>query len=607
MRKTPATKRKAPGADPAFPSPSASAPDSSSLKEGRRTRAKPAAPGSLNDDSLADAAANGSSAEVDGSTALREFWDDDRFTTPELLAWIIDFDLEGKKKKLRLPLDASRSIILDALVAQTRRFPPPIASKAKAQLVTNLAKVGLKYPSLLAPLSPPPSPHQSAARSRTAASPIDIDPPAAKPRDSGATARALAKAQEDHQRAMEDDAEAPESVAPARLGATVHFAAPAAFSPPIFASLTECCLTCALSRPVGSTGPWRCAGCGLRGDLPTDNATNIFLAQQAAQRLAAAASASSASSGNSASAAAAGQKHTDADTASSRLDKEFERQARAEPESFPIFDERSVSESEAASLVSSAFGVARLALSSTQFKPPSKSLINLIQKGKLRHIGHAMPRPVVPLNALSGEDVEGVFTFSAGGKMTAISKEGLEPPQVPSLAAWVTTLHAVILPALAAQPKAQLEWLALSLTMEALERKEGWPFARDYCDLLLESRVPRALPFARVDEEVMRDLRLRDPSRALNPRSAQSEAGRAKPQPRQQSLPRPPSSGAPSHFCCNWNHGVPCGRDPCTYPHVCMSCGGQHPNCKRAPRGSGSSVMTEQAAAKAPASASIKA
>jgi hypothetical protein len=55
------------------------------------------------------------------------------------------------------------------------------------------------------------------------------------------------------------------------------------------------CLTCAMIGPAAET--WRCTGCDLRGDLPTDAKANEFLAKKASE--AAASSSSSSSSGQS--------------------------------------------------------------------------------------------------------------------------------------------------------------------------------------------------------------------------------------------------------------------------------------------------------------------
>jgi len=242
-------------------------------------------------------------------------------------------------------------------------------------------------------------------------------------------------------------------------------------------------------------------------------------------------------------------------------------------------------------------------LGASRYKPASKSLINLIQKGKLRHIGHAMPKLAVTPSAFNAEDVEIGFTVDARGGFRTVAKEGIEPPAVPSLSIWATTLHAVILPALSAQPKAQHEWIMLSMTMEALERQDGWAFAREYCDLLLQSRIPQQLGFSKVDDDVLRDLRSRS-SRHAAARASQSEAGERRgsttPKPRLPSAPRALASQADrsEQLCNDFNAGRCTRGQACRYRHACRTCGQQHQDCASPRRPTSSSVITETAAAK---------
>lgn len=592
----------APAPSPALAAQAAAADSASS---GSRTRGKRAK--NLNEGKLAESQENGlrASDEAQALIDLRAFWG--QFDTPLLLAWIVEWD-EYKPRKI-IAFDTPRDDLLSLLVQRKDDYRAPRAEVAAEELDRCLQRVGAKYPEIRLP--PPVA--VVAQSSLAAASPAPARPNTNRGRSSGnpavereakrlALQSQLADLDRDVIDGMDEDPPIPATIrgrtrpaaedsfgmSPVHRDLAPSFAAVSSGAAP----LSSFCLTCAEPRPASTLDRplWRCV-CGLRGDVPADDPANIRLAA-----LSATPSSSSASAG---SAPLFGQKDTDT---SSRLDKEFDRQARAEPESFPVFDARSIADPSLAALaVRTALAEARMALGASRYKPPSKSLINLIQKGKLRNIGHAMPRLSLPSTALNAEDTSIGIIFKSDGSMSEVSKEGLNPPVIPDISMWATTLHAVILPALAAQSGAQTEWLTLSLTMEALTRTEGWAFAREYCDLLLQFRVPQAQGFKQVSDEVLRDLRAshrpgRDP-----PAKTQLEAGaRVKGEKRAQSvgIRTPASVTAIPHTCNDWNKGS-CTRDPCRFQHKCKECSGQHRATECPKSKAASSVITEAAAAAA--------
>lgn len=550
----------------------------------------------LSEDAAADAADKGSSVQVEADAKLRKEWE--KASTSEIIAWVLEYDDQANRRRAASP-NTSRDHILNLVITQQHVYPLPNSRTARKQLTNCLERMVRVLPELAevdendsrdAP--PAPAPH-SQPLARLASAMPRASPLVDRRREMEREARADKSLARQWESSMSDDEQPSHHAVRFSLPQTVPLAHATSVTVP------DQCLTCAEPRPASAvTKSWKCR-CGLRGDLPTDSPQNNFLAIQA--RLVLTSSSSSASS--SAPAAAAGQR-PDTDTAASRLDKEFDRIARSEPDTYPLFDQRSGSESEAAALVAAALNATRSVLGASRYKPASKSLINLIQKGKLRHIGHAMPKLAVTPSAFNAEDVEIGFTVDSRGGFKTVAKEGIEPPAVPSLSMWATTLHAVILPALSAQPKAQHEWTMLSMTMEALERQDGWTFAREYCDLLLQSRIPQQLGFGKVDDDVLRDLRSKS-SRHIPAHSSHSEAGnrRASTTPRPQQMPSV-SRGLASQaerseqLCNDFNAGRCTRGQACRYRHACRTCGQQHPDCASTRRPTSSSVITETAAAK---------
>src|SRR5690606_8085616 len=152
----------------------------------------------------------------------------------------------------------------------------------------------------------------------------------------------------------------------------------------------------------------------------------------------------------------------------SRVEREFARLAE-EGEPFPLFAVSPyATEAERAAVVKAAFEKGRQAFGAAQYMRPPPALLSLIQSGKLTQVGLALPR--------KGPWEEGQTTWAQGpdGVVRATTAKGAAAPPVGSLAEFMSALVCTILPALAAQPAAAQEWLALARTVLEIHALHGW-------------------------------------------------------------------------------------------------------------------------------------
>ena len=355
---------------------------------------------------------------------------------------------------------------------------------------------------------------------------------------------------------------------------------------PVHISCMDPCITCSTGRKPHQRGTmqWLCEGCGLRGDLQADHPANKYLQQVAIAKLAPAAAASSASSVSSQGQPKPDTHDTDG-AVLTKLEREFRDRLRDPPTVYPTFALTGCTPTEQEATVAAAFLLGRDALGGSDTVLPSPHLVRLIQSGKMKHIGWAIPKPVS--RDARDDNTSAAFTLDFGGRMTAQSRDVTSPPVVASLSQFMDALTSTILPSLAAQPLAQQEWLALARSLIYLDATYSWPIAATYCDRILNERIPQGKGFALPSQAIMLTL-LSKESAAIHSHPKQGVNG-----PRDA---KKPSGGSGSgggnreqqqQFCHNFNKPHGCKSRDCRYKHACSGCGtaGQpahsHTSCYR--------------------------
>lgn len=263
---------------------------------------------------------------------------------------------------------------------------------------------------------------------------------------------------------------------------------------------------------------------------------NEFLRARNAAGAAAASAPGQSSSGQSAAAS-----HTHAPSLKP-LDKEFQRLIDLYGD-FPLFlDKSPVS-------VKQAQVELRLALGASATQLPSDHLVKLIQAGKLPSVGYALPRAL----ALADEDTN--LLGIVDGQVTA-SRGKVAPPPVQSAESFCLALVSTILPSLIEQPKALVQWLSLARTVLAVAKRPGssWASAMQYCDQLLQERIPQHESFSAVSSAVLTTIDHSSVASVLRPPPAAAHMG----------------SSAPAAFCQNYNwHSCGLGA-ACPSRHACQ-------------------------------------
>jgi hypothetical protein len=548
-----------------------------------------------NEDTLADAAANATSADLQEEITLREAYE--AVPHAHTRAWLADWDDKTRRKADRSGLNESTPIgdVLTFLVRNRAKFKPPADEVFASELETNFRGRGGQ--------APPASGAAAASKAvRAAADGAELERKraeamaflAAHP-EAPATPAAAAKAGGRFPQPVfdvddddEDDPDPP--AAPPVSGNPIvdQYRRQSAVPIPFEGS----CLSCATVRKPGRR-EYVCENCGLRGDLYIDAPVNKHLAAMALIKASMpAAAASSSSSSVSSSGQAKPDTHDTPASSLSKLEREFVSLAREAPAAYPIFNAVIGTPAEAEAAVAAAFLLGRQSLGAPQQVQPSVHLVRLIQSGKLKHVGWAIPK-LVGVSARDADVTVGFLLDSRGG-MTAQSRDLLSPPVVQSLGQFFEALLAVILPSLAAQPAAQQEWMALARTMIHLDATYGWVAAVQYCDQLLNERVPQAMGFALPSQQILIGLH----TFAAGGSRPRNGGGATVPNASVKSKKPPGGSGGSGGgggdkraiFCFNFNNGK-CERPEadCKYKHACSGCGapGQragHGGCKRSAR-----------------------
>ena len=563
----PGRKKKAPGpAAVKAPGVKRKAPDAAGAPEPRAKRASAAFyfEGRLAEDAVAGVDA---SPELDGPDPesenemkeedAREFWG--RFDNGLLYAWLADFDDSPVT-----PADLNdRAHLIHLLVSMNAPQPSSKAALKELQECWRKINAGttkvapglcVKPASLLAPAAAP----------RRVASAHPLPAPSLSLHAAAVRSPPVARADDDE------------------LMLLIAVVAP-----------VRTCLTCGTRALTGTgpAGPFNCMSCSLRGDVPFDAPENKFLAARQAPGSAAAASSTQSSSCQS-----PASTHSHASSLKP-LDKEFARLSDLYGD-FPLFlDKSSVSVKQAMVEVRQALGA-----SATQL--PSEHLVKLIQAGKLPNVGYALPRAL----ALADEDTN--LLGIVDGQVTA-SRGKVAPPPVQSAEAFCLALVSTILPSLVEQPKALVQWLSLARTVLAVAKRPGssWASAMQYCDQLLQERIPQHEPFSQVSSAVLTTIDHASVAPAPRPPLAPVNSG-----------PSPPvfcqsfnwQAGGCVLATCNQRHECQYGYKGCTSTasHRSSDCPHRNPNAGRSSgaRGGGratsaSSVMSKAASTVAAAAA----
>jgi hypothetical protein len=145
-------------------------------------------------------------------------------------------------------------------------------------------------------------------------------------------------------------------------------------------------------------------------------------------------------------------------------------------------------------------------------------LANFIRAGLLTLVGFAMSRTQLDLaNALSKTKLVEAFLSDVGNEL----KNPLAPPPLAELNDFLMALSGTILPCLIDRPQAMSTWLALTRTVLVLNKKNGWPLARDYLDQFLNRQVQLRAPFSIFNYEIITSIQYG----ASGARSAQQSPG----------------------------------------------------------------------------------
>ena len=324
------------------------------------------------------------------------------------------------------------------------------------------------------------------------------------------------------------------------------------------------CVTCCRKQSVEDCGCelWLCAGCMRRGDLAHDHPINLALrpplsGHAAPSQPAAAAASSSSSLGQSSS-------HSKAQVT---LEQHFETLLAETRRAGSAFGAASPGMPPLSA--DDAVAAIRRAFQSTQHEEPPSSLLALIRAGKLRKPAYALPR----ILADHVSDAPMLATTLNSG-LSAPSRAGtdLAPPPLKSSAAFSSALFSTILPALAANPRAVVEWCTLGTTVLRLEAARGWPVASRYIDSVLNDSLTTGSSFGVFNYLAMTDIILSSPASGnpggATPRAAPAASSATAPAGGRARPPQDTVLGV----CHDFNKGV-CTRAVCKWTHACGRCG----------------------------------
>jgi hypothetical protein len=144
-------------------------------------------------------------------------------------------------------------------------------------------------------------------------------------------------------------------------------------------------------------------------------------------------------------------------------------------------------------------------------------------------------------------------------------KVGSKATDLPALASFREFTFAVvytIIPALADNVPAIMEWCTLVASVAQLDKSKGWAAAYAYLKIALSGAVYRGESIAKVLPQHLT---------AVFYPSAAPASGATRP-----SAPASAPASGRSNLCNNWNRGVACMHSPCLWQHKCNQCGQDH-------------------------------
>lgn len=528
-------------------------------------RAKKQKNADLDEDKLGAGAGAATEKEVEQQRLDNIFWE--RFDTPLLSAWLSDYpdhNLEPSKMH-------DRNALIAYLVQNGAERPKGKTSSDQLQHLRGVFAV--HNPKFNGPLPGMHVTHQQPAAAAAADHPArsnelgDDDIDMTIDNDAGAAATPAKKARATAQ--LYFGSAHSVTTAQHQHGAGKSMAS--AHSAPVAPAVTyRSCATCLTPAINQSCSQWLCTGCGLRGDLLAGDPANIALN---AQRVAIAQSVRGPSSY---AASTMGQSHAAAEpareTGLSALDREYAKLAK-QGEPCLLF----VGPKAGAPLAhTAALRIVRTTPNGPATQMPSEHLIDLIRVGKLKAVGHAIPRP---LDNNSIEDgMPELLSVGADGTLKTQAKTFVPPSSCTSAQQFCLALFSTILPSLIDRPNGLVQWMALGRTALELEKLYDWPTASAYVAQLLNERTTVGEPFNVISTECLHSVQM---ARQHNVSRGVPEQSRIQQQQQQHSA----AAAAGGSICVNWNNQRCVG--PCKYQHACLTC--QSPNHPRAlcPRGLG--------------------
>jgi hypothetical protein len=202
----------------------------------------------------------------------------------------------------------------------------------------------------------------------------------------------------------------------------------------------------------------------------------------------------------------------------------------------------------------------------TTFERPSKALITLVQSGKLKYVSHAVPQKE---GATRLREENANLVAVEGSSLLVQTRGKVVNTPVQSLSEWVDALCGTILPALAEQPTAWAQWLCLTRTVVALEKKYGFAVAQSYATLTLSDKVGQNKLFGEYDQRIIESALAEGRMREGEP----SQRRQNQQQQQQQDF------GKFRGDCCkHWNQGRTCAGPPsCNLKHECSRVGCSSP------------------------------
>lgn len=240
------------------------------------------------------------------------------------------------------------------------------------------------------------------------------------------------------------------------------------------------------------------------------------------------------------------------ESALSGRDKEWKRQTD-EGDSFPRF-----TAAPSAYSVKKAFEDLRKSYYGANYVQPSDSMIKLIQSGKLRAIGHAMPKSTKEELESDGRD-NSEAKLSIDSKGLKVSEKFKVPP-VNSLTSFLKIVTGAIVPSLVMQPQVVLDWVALTRSVILLSEQYGWESASFYLSSTLTNCVANRKSFGELDMDAFNSMQaVRMHGGNFQRPSVEGSAGTA-------------AAAANRGVCRHFNSARGCNKNEnCTYEHICSN------------------------------------